>query len=300
VKLGTVIIIIGILILLFSYINTIPQLPTGVTDNHLQVVSSSPFSVNESSPTIFPYTNSTNIFVELEYKIGTIEPFLKNEMISLKIKDLNNSKTLTLSPNVTTSIIINNGVYFIMLEASAQFHGFDKTEYAFSWIGELTYNVSGVIYYIYLKNMTFYGKFENVNVLNVGEFLIHSYVKNWNNATGWVKITTTPLFMHSGEYVVFYSMSNNVNFKDAYIKVNNYLYTFKQLSGLKYYAIINITTTSNITLYLQSTNSTPQIYETTIFNIIPSPHNYAGMYVGIGIIIVGIVVSLRRRIVDMF
>lgn len=300
-KLGTVIIVIGILILLFSYINTIPQLPTGVTDNNLQVISSSPFSVNESSPTIFPYTNSTNIFVELEYKIGTIEPFLKNEMISLKIKDLNNSKTTTiLSPNVTTSIINNNGIYIIMLEASTQFQGFDKTEYAFSWDGELTYNVSGVVYYIYLRNLTFYGKFESVNVLDVGEFLIHPYVKNWNNATGWVKITTTPLFMYSGEYVIVYNMSNNVNFKDAYIKINNNLYTFKQLSGLKYYAIINIATTSNVTLYLQSTNSSPQVYETTLFNVIPSPHNYIGMYIGIGIVIMGIVVSLRKRIIDVF
>jgi len=299
VKLGTFIIIIGILILLFSYLNTIPQPPTDVTNNNLKIISANPFSHSENLPTVFPYTNFANISIELEYKIGANEPFLKNEMISLRIKDLNNSETLTLSPNVTTSIIIDNGIYVIMLEASTRFKGFDKAEYAFSWNGELTYNASGVVYYIYLKNMTFYGKFESVDVLDVGEFLIHPYVKNWNNATGWVKITTTPLFMYSGEYVVVYSMSNNVNFKNAYIKINNHLYAFKQLSGLKYYVIINITTTSDVTLYLQSTNSSPQIYETTIFNVIPPPHNYTGMYIGIAIIIVGILVSLRRRIMDI-
>jgi len=299
-KIGSFIVVVGIVVLLLSYTNFNFQPPTDVTNNNLKIVSANPFSSSENSPTIFPYANSINVSIELKYKTGTNEPILKNEMLSLKIKDLNNSKTSILFPNVTTSIIINNGIYIIMLEASAQFQGFDKTEYAFSWNGELTYNASGVVYYIYLKNMTFYGKFESVSVLNVGEFLIHSYVKNWNNTTDWVKITTTPLFMYPGEYVVVYSMSNNVNFKDAYIEINNHLYAFKQLSDLKYYAIINITTTSNVTLYLQSTNSSPQVYETTLFNIVPSAHNYTGIYIGIGIIIIGILVSLRRRIVDMF
>ena len=298
-KIGSFIIIVGIVMLLFSYMNFNFQIPNDVTNNNLKIISANPFSSSRNSPTIFLYANLANISIELEYNTGFTEPFLKNEIISLKIKDLNNSQTSTLLPNTSTSIIINNGMYIILLDASVQFRGFDKTEYAFSWNVNLTYNTSGVVYYVYLKNTTFYGKFESVNVLDVGEFLIHSYVKNWNNATGWVKITTTPLFMYSGEYVVVYSMSNNVNFKDAYIKINNHLYAFKQLSDLKYYAIINITTTSNVTLYLQSTTSSPQIYETTLFNIIPPLHNYTGMYIGIGVVIVGIVVSLRRRILDM-
>ena len=299
-KIGSFIIIVGVVILLFSYMNFNFQIPNDVTNNNLKIISANPFSSSRNSPTIFPYTNSANISIELEYNTGSVEPFLKNEIISLKIKDLNNSQTSTLLPNTSTSIIINNGMYIILLDASVQFHGFDKTEYAFSWNVDLTYNVSGVVYYVYLKNMTFYGKFESVNVLDVGEFLIRPYVKNWNNTTGWIKITTIPLFMYSGEYVIVYNMQNNVNFKNAYIKINNNLYTFKQLSGLKYYVIINITTTSNVTLYLQSTNSSPQIYETTIFNVIPSLHNYTGMYIGIGIVIMGIVVSLRKRIIDVF
>jgi len=298
-KIGSFIIIVGIVMLLFSYMNFNFQIPNDVTNNNLKIISANPFSSSRNSPTIFLYTNLANISIELEYNTGFTEPFLKNEIISLKIKDLNNSQTSTLRPNISTSIIINNGMYIILLDASVQFRGFDKTEYAFSWNVNLTYNTSGVVYYVYLKNTTFYGKFESVNVLDVGEFLIHSYVKNWNNATGWVKITTTPLFMYSGEYIIVYSMSNNVNFKNAYIKINNHLYAFKQLSDLKYYAIINITTTSDVTLYLQSTNSSPQIYETTLFNIILPLHNYTGMYIGIGVVIVGILVSLRRRIMDI-
>ena len=299
-KVGSFIIVIGIIVLLFSYTNFNFQIPTDVTNNNLKIISSNPFSNDKNLPTIFPYSNPINISIELEYKTGTIEPVLKSEMISLKIKDLNNSQISILSPNVTTSIVIDNNVYIIILDASTQFQGFDKTEYAFSWNVDLTYNVSGVVYYAYLKNITFYGKFESVNVLNVGEFLIHSYVKNWNNTTGWVKITTTPLFLYPGEYIIVYNMSNNVNFKSAYVKINNHLYTFKQLSQLKYYVIINVTTTSNVTLYLQSTNSSPQIYETSLFNVLPLSHNYTGMYIGIGIIVLGIVVSLRRRIVEMF
>jgi hypothetical protein len=299
-RIGSFIIIVGIMVLLFSYANFNYQIPTDVTNNNLKIISADPFSSSENLPTIFPYANPTNISVELEYTTGTTQPVLKNEMISLKIEDLNNSKTSILYPNVSTSIIIDNNAYVIMLKASTQFQGFDKTEYAFSWNVDLTYNVSSVVYYVYLKNITFYGKFESVSVLNVGEFLIHSYVENWNNTTGWTKITTTPLFMNSGEYVIVYSMSSNVNFKNAYIEINDHLYTFKQFSALKYYVIINITTTSNVTLYLQSTNSSPQIYETTLFNVIPSPHNYTGIYIGIGIIVVGAIVLLRRRIVEMF
>jgi len=299
-KIGSFIIIIGIIVLLFSYTNFNYQIPTDITNNNLKIISANPFSSSENLPTIFPYTNSTNISVELEYKTGMTEPILKNETILLKIKDLNNSQTLIRFPNVLISIIDNDNVYDIMLKAFTQFQGFDKTEYAFLWNVNLTYNVSGVVYYVYLKNITFYGKFVSVSVLNVGEFLIHSYVKNWNNTVGWTKITTTPLFMYSGEYVIIYNMTSNVNFKNAYIKINGHLYKFKQFSGLKYYVIIDVTTTSNVTLYLQSTNSSPQIYETTLFNVLPSPHDYIGMYIGIGIIIAGVLVLLRRKIVGMF
>jgi hypothetical protein len=300
-KIGSFIIIVGVIVLLFSYTNFNYQIPSDITNNNLKIISANPFSNSENSPTIFPYTNSTNISVELEYKVGTIVPILKNETISLKIKDLNNSQTSTLSPHVSTSIIYNNNAYDIMiiLKASTQFRGFDETEYAFLWNVNLTYNVSGVVYYVYLKNITFYGKFVSVSVLNVGEFLIHSYVKNWNNTVGWTRITTTPLFMNSGEYVIIYNMTSNVNFENAYIKINGHLYTFKQFSGLKYYVILDITTTSNVTLYLQSTNSSSQIYETTLFNVLPLSHDYIGMYIGIGIIIAGILVLLRRKIVDI-
>jgi len=302
VKLGTVIIIIGILILVFSYINTIPQLPADVTDSNLQIVSSSPFSVNESSPTIFPYSsNPANISIEMSYRTGSIRPDLTTEELSLRVKDLNNSLEYGVSSlHNFTSIIYRNGAYDIIISIFTQFQGLDQVEYAFTWNANLTYSQNGVVYYAYLTPSTFYGRFVSVSVFNVGSFEIHQYVRNWSNASGWVHITPTPLFLNGGNYVIIYNMTHNINFKDAFIRVDGHLYSFKQYSSTEYYTVVSVTSTSVVILYLQSTNSSPQIYETSLFNVLPPAHYYVGMYIGIGIIMAGILFSIRKRIMDMF
>jgi len=302
VKLGTVIIIIGILILVFSYINVIPQLSTGVTDNNLQIISSSPFSVNESSPTIFPYSlNPANVSIEMSYRTGVNRPDLMAEELSLRIKDLNNSNEyIENSLHNFTSIIYHSGAYEIMITIFTQFQGLDQTEYAFTWNANLTYIENGVVYYAYLTPSTFYGRFVSVSVFDVGSFEIHQYVKNWSNASGWVYITPTPLFLNSGNYVIIYNMTHNINFKEAFIRVDGRLYSFKQYSNTEYYTVVSVASTSVVTLYLEATNSSSQIYETSLFHVMPPVHYYVGMYIGIGIIAAGIMFSMRRRIADMF
>jgi len=301
-KLGTAIIIIGVLILIFSYINIIPQLSTGVTNNNLQVISSTPFSVNESSPTIFPYNqNLTNISIEMSYRTGASRPDLTVEELSLRVKNLNNSLEYTASSlHNFTSIIYRNGAYEIMITIFTQFQGLDHTEYAFTWNANLTYSENGVVYYAYLNPSTFYGKFASVSVFDIGSFEIHQYVRNWSNASGWVYITPTPLFLNSGNYVVIYKMPHNINFKGAFIRVDDRLYSFKQYSNTEYYTVVSVTSTSVVTLYLEATNSSSQIYETSLFHVMPPVHYYIGMYIGIGVIVAGILFSMRRRIADMF
>jgi len=302
VKLGTVIIIVGVLILVFSYINTIPQLPTGVTNSNLQIISSSPFSVNGTSPTIFPYSlNPANVSIEMSYRTGASRPDLRVEELSLRIKDLNNSQEYVVnSLHNLTSIIYRNGAYEIMIIIFAQFQGLDQTEYAFTWNANLTYSENGVIYYAYLTPSTFYARFASVSVFDIGSFEIHQYVRNWSNVSGWVDITPAPLFLNSGNYVIIYNMSHNINFKGAFVRIDGHLYSFKQYSSNEYYAVVSVTSTSIVILYLQATNSSPQIYETSLFNVMPPAHYYVGMYIGIGIIVAGILFSMRRRIVEIF
>jgi len=302
VKLGTVIIIIGILILIFSYVNVIPQLSTGVTDNNLQVISSTPFSVNETSPTVFPYSqNLTNISIEMSYRTGASKPDLTAEELSLRVKNLNNSLEYTVSSlHNLTSMIYHNGAYEIMITIFTQFQGLDHTEYAFTWNANLTYNKNGVVYYAYLTPSTFYGRFASVSVFDIGSFEIHQYIKNWSNASGWVHITPTPLFLNSGNYVVVYKMTHNINFKEAFIRVDGRLYSFKQYSSTGYYTVVSVASTSVVTLYLEATNSSSQIYETSLFHVMPPAHYYIGMYIGIGIIVAGILFSMRKRIADIF
>jgi len=302
VKLGTVIIIIGILILVFSYVNVIPQLSTGVTDNNLQIICSSPFSVNESSPTIFSYSlNPANVSIEMSYRTGASRPDLTVEELSLRVKNLNNSLEYTASSlHNFTSIIYRNGAYEIMITIFTQFQGLDHTEYAFTWNANLTYSENEVVYYAYLNPSTFYGKFASVSVFDIGGFEIHQYVKNWSNASGWVYITPIPLFLNSGNYVVIYKMPHNINFKGAFVRVDSHRYSFKQYSSTEYYTVVSVTSTSVVTLYLQATNSSPQIYETSLFYVLPPAHYFIGMYIGVGVIVVGILFSMRRRIADMF
>jgi len=302
VKLGTVIIVIGILILIFSYINAIPQLPTGVTDNNLQVISSTPFSLNESSPTIFPYSlNPANVSIEMSYRTGASRPDLIAEELSLRVKNLNNSQEHRISSlHNFTSIIYHDGAYNIMITIFTQFQGLDQTEYAFTWNANLTYSENGVAYYAYLTPSTFYGRFASVSVFDIGSFEIHQYVRNWSNASGWVHITPTPLFLNGGNYVIVYKMTHNINFKGAFVRVDGRLYSFKQYSSTEYYTVVSMISTSNVTLYLQSTNSSPQIYETTLFHVLPPAHYFIGMYIGIGIIVAGILFSMRRRIAGIF
>jgi len=302
VKLSTVITIIGVIILLFSYLNAIPQLPTGVTNSNLQIISSSPFSVNETSPTIFPYSlNPANVSIEISYRTGASIPELTSEKLSLKVKNLNNSIEYIATPlHNFTSIIYRNGAYDIIINIYTKFQGLDQDEYAFTWNANLTYNENGVIYYAYLTPSTFYARFASVSVFDIGSFEIHQYVRNWSNASGWVDITPTPLFLNSGNYVIIYNMSHNINFKGAFIRINGHLYSFKQYSGNEYYTIVSVTSTSIVALYLQATNSSPQIYETSLFNVMPPAHYYIGMYIGIGIMVVGILFSMRRRIADVF
>lgn len=301
-KLGTVIIIVGILVLSFSYINIIPQLPTAVTDNNFQIIYSSPFSVNESSPTIFPYSsNPANISIEISYRTGAIRPDLIAQELSLRVKNLNNSLRFTASSlHNLTSIIYRNGAYEIIITIFTWLQGLDHTEYAFTWNANLTYSENGVVYYSYLTPSTFYGRFVSVSVFDIGSFEIHQYVRNWSNASGWVHITPTPLFLNNGNYVIIYNMSRNINFKGAFVIVDGHLYQFKQYSTTEYYTVVSVESTSVVIFYLQATNSSPQIYESSLFYVLPPAHYFAGMYIGLGIILVGILFSMRKRIAEMF
>ncbi len=298
---GGFVIVCAIFIIATSYVNVNYDsfIPQNVSNNYFTVMYSDPFSTDVNNPTIFP-TENVVFMIQMEYDIGYSTPSAINISADLYLSAVGSGLITHVAPHIRTALLTNNiGERMVLVNLNYSFTGFVSKEYRVNWVVDMNYEIDNIIYYVYSTNTSYYGKISETEQL--GMFLIHSYVSNWENISinSWIRVTTIPLFLSAGEYVLIYYPFDNVSIINVKIKMSNNTYNLssKEMNNGQtvWFKILKISSTIVVSFYISTIFASNIEYETSDFIVTTHTPNYTGIAIGIGLLGVGIFIYRKKR-----
>ncbi len=298
---GGLIIICALFIITTSYanVNYNSFIPQTVSDNYFTTEYSTPFSTDVNNPTVFPAENV--VFVtQMEYDIGYSVPSTINVSADLYLSIVGSDLITHVIPHIRTALLTDSiGEHTVLVNLNYSFTGFVSKEYKVNWDVNMNYEVNNIIYYVYSTNTSYYGKIGGI--VQLGTFFIHKYIDNWENISisSWTEVTTTPLFLPPGEYILIYYPLNNVSITGVKIKMNNNTYnlTSKEMNNgqIVWFRTLKLTSTVVISFYINTVFSTNIEYENSDFIVVNHTPDYVGIAIGVGLFVAGIFVFRKKR-----